>query len=264
MNTENEMNPTSFKRDLLRIDIHPTQQSMAKAAAHAAFVCLESALANRGEAAVIFACATSQMQFLDELTAMPGLDWSRITMFHMDEYLGMPMTHTASFRRFLLERVVSKTHPKAVHYIVGDCLEPIAECDRYSGLLQEKTIDLCCCGIGENGHLAFNDPPVADFQDKRLVKIVKLDEASRQQQVGEGFYPDLSAVPQYAMTLTIPALFMAKTVLCVAPEKRKALAVKTALAGPIATSCPASHLRNQSHAILFLDAESASMLQDTR
>jgi glucosamine-6-phosphate deaminase len=179
----------------------------------------------------------------------------------MDEYLGMPMTHTASFRRFLKERVVNKTHPKTVHYLEGDSLEPIAECDRYSLRLRDNPIDLCCCGIGENGHLAFNDPPVADFQDPRLVKIVKLDDASRRQQVGEGFYPDLSQVPQYAMTLTVPALLMAETVLCIVPESRKAVAVKAALEGPIEISCPASFLRKQRHATLFLDSESSALIR---
>lgn len=233
---------------------------MAKAAAAAAFECLQSALALRGQAAVIFACATSQMQFLDILTGMSGLDWSRVSVFHMDEYLGLPMTHSASFRRFLMERVVEKTHPREVYYLEGDSQEPIAECDRYSGLLRAAPIDLCCCGIGENGHLAFNDPPVADFQDKRLVKLVKLDEASRQQQVGEGFYPSLSAVPQYAMTLTIPALLLAEKVLCIVPERRKAEAVKAALEGPVQTACPASFLRKQPHATLYLDNDSAALI----
>ena len=251
----------SIKRDSLSVQIHPTQESLAKASAKAAFECLQSAVALRGRAVVIFACATSQMQFLDAFTALGGLDWSRIAVFHMDEYLGMPMTHTASFRRFLQERVVGKIHPKEVHYLAGDAQEPIAECDRYSNLLQDNTIDLCCCGIGENGHLAFNDPPVADFQDKRLVKIVKLDEASRRQQVGEGFYPNLSMVPQYAMTLTIPALFRAKTVLCIVPERRKAEAVKAALEGAIETACPASFLRKQTHATLYLDSESSALIR---
>ena len=251
----------SIKRDALSVQIYPTQEAMATGAAKAAFDCLRSSIDSRGSASAIFACATSQMQFLDAFTQMNDLDWSRITVFHMDEYLGMPMAHSASFRRFLKERLVEKKHPKDVHYLAGDSLEPIAECDRYSARLKDSPIDLCCCGIGENGHLAFNDPPVADFQDKRLVKIVKLDEACRRQQVGEGFYPELSQVPQYAMTLTIPALFMARTVLCIVPERRKAVAVKRALEGPIETICPASFLRKQPHAILFLDSESAALIQ---
>ena len=134
------------------------------------------------------------------------------------------------------------------------------ECERYAGLLAAQPIDLCCLGIGENGHLAFNDPPVANFDDPHKVKLVKLDVASRQQQVNEGHFPNLEAVPQYAFTLTIPQLCSAKRMFCIAPEKRKAKAVKAALAGPIDTTCPASFLRRQPQATLFLDVDSASLL----
>jgi len=174
--------------------------------------------------------------------------------------LGIDPGHKASFRRYMRERVEARLHPRAFHYLEGDSLEPLAECDRYSRLLEAQPIDLCCLGIGENGHLAFNDPPVADFEDPRKVKIVKLDEACRLQQVGEGHFPNLDAVPQYALTLTIPMLCSARRMLCIVPEKRKAQAVKDSLQGPIDTACPGSILRKQTHATLFLDAESASLI----
>lgn len=140
-------------------------------------------------------------------------------------------------------------------------MEPLAECERYTWLLKAQPIDLCCLGIGENGHIAFNDPPVANFDDPHSVKIVKLDHDCRQQQVGEGHFPSMDSVPQYALTLTIPMLCSAKRMLCIAPEKRKAKAVKEALEGPITTACPASFLRKQSHATLFLDPDSSALLK---
>jgi glucosamine-6-phosphate deaminase len=178
----------------------------------------------------------------------------------MDEYLGIADHHPASFRRFLREHVVQKVKPGTCHYLAGDALEAIRESDRYGDLLRAQPIDLCCLGIGENGHLAFNDPPVADFQDPRAVKLVRLDDACRRQQVGEGAFPDLDAVPPYAFTLTIPTLCAARRLVCVVPERRKADAVRRALQGPVDTGCPASILRRQPHATLYLDADSASGL----
>ena len=182
-------------------------------------------------------------------------------MLHMDEYLGLDEQHSASFRRFLRERVEQRLKPRAFHYIQGEAPEPLSECARYTRLLRAQPIDLCLLGIGENGHLAFNDPPVANFNDPHDVKLVKLDEACRQQQVGEGHFPNLAAVPQYAFTLSIPALCSAKRMLCIVPERRKAAAVEAALCGPITTACPASFLRKQAHCTLFLDAESAGGIQ---
>ena len=150
--------------------------------------------------------------------------------------------------------------PKVFHYLEGDAWLPIKECERYAQLLRAQPIDLCCLGIGENGHLAFNDPPVADFNDNRSVKIVRLDEACKRQQVGEGYFPNPESVPSHALTLTIPALCAAKKMICIVPERRKAEAVKAAVRGPVSTECPASILRRQAHCLLFLDAESASLL----
>jgi glucosamine-6-phosphate deaminase len=250
----------SFRTDALEVRIHRTQAEMASDAARVAQSHLRETLAGQGNASVILATGNSQIQFLDALVALGGIEWSRVTLFHMDEYLGIDAEHRASFRRYMRERVESRLRPKVFHYLEGDALLPLIECDRYARLLAAQPIDLCCLGIGENGHLAFNDPPVADFNDPHKVKLVKLDEACRQQQVGEGHFPNLEAVPQYAFTLTLPTLCSARRMLCIVPERRKAQAVQDALHGPISTACPASFLRQQNHCTLFLDAESASLL----
>jgi len=250
----------SFNADALRVKVFDTQSAMATAAAELAAQCLRDALTRAGRAAAIIASAASQIQFIDQLVARADIDWSRVTLFHMDEYLGVPDTHPASFRKFLRERVEQRVHPQAFHYVAGESLEPLVECRRYAGLLAAQPIDLCCLGIGENGHIAFNDPAVARFDDPDPVKLVCLDEACRQQQVGEGAFPNLAAVPTYAYTLTIPALSGARTIVGVVPEARKARAVRDALEGPLATACPASFLRTRAQATLFLDRESASLL----
>jgi glucosamine-6-phosphate deaminase len=246
------------KVGLLAVRVHESSSDMAADAAALARQHLCDALKTRATARVIFACATSQIQFLAALAAQPGIDWSRVTVFHMDEYLGIGADHPASFRRFLREHLVQRVHPGCVHYLKGDALEPIAEALRYADILQESPIDVCCLGVGENGHIAFNDPAVANFTDPLQVKMVKLDEISRQQQVGEGCFPNLESVPQYALTLTIPALCAARQMICIVPERRKAQAIRMALGGPVTTACPASFLRQQSHATLCLDAEAAS------
>jgi glucosamine-6-phosphate deaminase len=251
----------TFQVDALAVQVYSGQAELAGAAARAAGQQLQSAISANGSAAVILASANSQIQFLEELVCLEGVDWSRVTVFHMDEYLGIEAGHPASFRRFLRERVEQRLGPRCCHYLCGEAPQPLDECDRYAALLKSVPIDLCCLGIGENGHIAFNDPAVADFADPRLVKIVKLDEQCRAQQVGEGHYPNLAAVPQYAYTLTVPMLCAARRLLCIAPEKRKARAVKTSLEGPVAAASPASVLRRQTHCTLFLDAESASELE---
>ncbi len=250
----------SFQVDALPVRIYPRASEMAQDAANLARDYLQEVLARQGSAAVILATGNSQIEFLHALIALGGVEWSRITCFHMDEYLGIPADHGASFQRYMRERVERRVSPRQFHYIRGDAWLPLDECARYAGLLAAQPIDLCCLGIGENGHLAFNDPPVANFDDPHKVKLVKLDVASRQQQVNEGHFPSLEAVPQYAFTLTIPQLCSAKRMFCIAPEKRKAKAVKAALAGPIDTACPASFLRRQPQATLFLDVDSASLL----
>jgi glucosamine-6-phosphate deaminase len=261
MNTSNLPRPTrEFAADALAVRVYESQPALAADAAATTAAHLRDTIARQGSAAVILASAASQVQCLDALTTLPGIEWSRVTLFHMDEYLGIDATHPASFRRFLREHVEQRVKPLAFHYLAGEAEQPLDEIDRYAGLLAAQPIDLCCLGIGENGHLAFNDPPVADFADKRRVKLVKLDEACRRQQVGEGAFPELAAVPQFAYTLTIPALCAARRMICVVPERRKANAVREALHGPISPACPASFLRRQPHCTLYLDAESAALV----
>jgi glucosamine-6-phosphate deaminase len=192
------------------------------------------------------------------ITATPDVPWSQIVVFHMDEYVGVGEDHPAGFRRWIRQRIVEPTHPRAAHYLDG-LADPERECDRYASLLREHPLDLCCLGIGENGHLAFNDPPVADFADPLDVKIVELDAACRTQQVNEGHFPDVSAVPTHAMTVTIPALLRAQRVLAIVPEARKAEPVRRALTGPVTTECPASRLTRCDNATLHLDRDSAAL-----
>jgi glucosamine-6-phosphate deaminase len=261
MNVEAAAQPRkTFQADSLPVRVYASQGDMAGDVAQIAHAYLRSVLEQQGSAAAILATGNSQIEFLHALIALGSIDWSKITLFHMDEYLGIDANHPASFRRYMRERVESRVHPRKFNYLAGDAPLPLDECERYSALLKAQPIDLCCLGIGENGHLAFNDPPVANFQDRHLVKLVQLDLACRQQQVTEGHFPNIPAVPQYAFTLTIPALCSARRMLCVAPEKRKAQAVHDALRRPVETACPASWLRTQSQATLFLDSDSASLL----
>ncbi len=261
MNTETPVQPVkTFSADSLPVRVYASQSELARDVARIAREYLIDLLGRQGSAAVILATGNSQIQFLEALIAMGGVDWPKITLFHMDEYLGIDAHHPASFRRYMRERVEIRVRPRVFHYLQGDALLPLDECKRYTNLLAAQAIDLCCLGIGENGHLAFNDPPVANFDDPHRVKLVQLDEACRQQQVNERHFPEMAAVPQYAFTLTIPALCSAKKMLCIAPERRKARAVHDALRGAISTACPASWLRKQAHAMLLLDRDSAAML----
>jgi glucosamine-6-phosphate deaminase len=251
---------TSFTVDSLPVRVFSNAAELVNAAVAEAQLALQAGLAARGQAAAILATGNSQLQFLAQLVTLTGVDWSRITLFHMDEYLGLSAGHPASFRFYMRQHVTSRLKVKAFHFLAGDALEPIQECDRYTALLRAQPIDLCCLGVGANGHLAFNDPPVADFNDPRWVKLVGLDETNRRQQAGYGFFKSLDDVPQYALTLTIPALMSAQRLLCLAPGNGKAPMLKTMLRGPVAPSCPASALRHQAQGILLLDKESASML----
>jgi glucosamine-6-phosphate deaminase len=255
------MNPIqTFSIDSLPVRVYARQADLYQDAAVIAREHLQEVLAEKGSAAVILATGNSQIQFLDELIGLGGVDWSKITCFHMDEYLGIEAQHKASFRTYLRERVECRVKPKAFQYIQGDAAEPLDECQRYTRLLQAQPIDLCFLGIGENGHLAFNDPPVAKFDDPQFVKLVKLDDICKMQQVKQGHFPSLEAVNPYAFTLTIPALCSARKMLCLAPETRKAGPVRNMLEGPISPACPASVLRTQTQATLFLDTESAAGL----
>jgi glucosamine-6-phosphate deaminase len=249
-----------FTVDELSVRVFDDVVEIARAAAVKAVDELCAAIDERSEANVMLATGNSQLVFLAELVTFAGVDWSRVTAFHMDEYVGLPPTHTASFQRYMRERVAANVPFRAFHYLQGDTGDAGQEARRYADLLRTHPLDLCCCGIGENGHLAFNDPPVADFDDPLDVKVVVLEPASRRQQVAEGHFATIDDVPAQAITVTIPALLRARRVLAIVPEQRKAAPVQAALEGPITTACPASCLRTQPHATLYLDAESASLL----
>ena len=245
--------------DQLDVEIYADNNSLGAAAAQEATAILQRAIREKGYANAILATGNSQITMLSQL-ALADVDWSKVSLFHMDEYIGLSPTHSASFRRFLREKIVDKVYPGAFYGVEGDAPNAEAECYRYASLLRRFPPDLCCLGIGENGHIAFNDPPFADFDDPVLAKIVALDEISRRQQVGEGHFPSLVTVPTHAITLTIPALLAAKRMLCIVPETRKAVPVKAALTGPITVTCPASILRSAPHARLYLDLDAASLL----
>lgn len=240
--------------------IFASKLDLGRAAAARASSLLRAAVECRGRARAIVATGNSQLEFIEALAAEPGIPWTSIEIFHMDEYLGMSEDHPASFRRWVRERLASRVRPAAAHYLDGAAPDPEAECARYAALLLEDTIDCAFVGIGENGHIAFNDPHTADFLDPEAVKVVTLDEPCRRQQVGEGHFPSLDQTPIRALTLTCPALMRAEHLICCVPDARKAKAVAAALKGPVSTSCPASLLRTHPGAFLYLDTESASLL----
>ena len=248
---------SGFRADELEVRVFATVAELGATAAADAADAIRAAVEQRGRANVMFASGNSQFAFLGALTARDDVTWDRITGFHMDEYVGMDDTHPASFARYMRERIVDVVHPHAFHCVDGTN-DAAAECARYAELLRTHPLDLCCLGIGENGHLAFNDPPFADFDDALDVKEIELDDASRRQQVGEGHFASIDDVPRTAVTVTIPALLRAQRVLAIVPEARKADAVQRALEGPISTNCPASILRRTPHATLYLDPASAA------
>lgn len=245
----------SFQQDQLMVRVYEKEEDMGQAAAALVAAKLAEAIAEKGHANLILATGTSQFAFLEALKAH-NIEWQKITVFHLDEYAGISNQHPASFRKYLKERILNEVNPGEVHLIQGDAEDLQSEMDAYEALLKSHPVDVACIGIGENGHIAFNDPPVADFNDPRLVKLAGLDEACRRQQLGEGWFPTLEDVPEYAVTLTIPAIMNCKTISCVVPGKRKANAVSNTLYGGIATSCPASILRTHPCTTLFLDQES--------
>lgn len=244
--------------DLLPVSVYRTDEEMGAAAAAAAAVIIAGAVESRGEAGVIFATGNSQLTFLAALRQIAGIPWSRVRVFHMDEYVDLAPGHPASFPLFLERHFLKHITPAAFHPLRAPAGGLEAACEEYTALLRTHPADLCAMGIGENGHIAFNDPPYADFNDPHLVKVVELDEASRRQQVGEGHFVALEEVPTHALTLTIPALLAAHRILCIVPEARKAAAVELTLSGPVEEDCPASILRRQAHAHLYLDAEAAA------
>ena len=245
----------------LRASVYATNGAMGEAAAEEARNIIASAVKARGFANVILATGNSQLTFLHALRGLSGIDWKAVNVFHMDEYVGIDPAHPASFPRFLRDHIIDAVKPAAFYPVPDQAADTEAACREYEALLKAHPADLCAMGIGENGHIAFNDPPFADFDDPVWVKVVKLDERSRRQQVGEGHFKSLDEVPTHAITLTIPALLSARRILCIVPEARKAEAVEKSLLGPITEDCPASILRENGHAHLLLDAESAARVK---
>ncbi len=250
----------SFKAGSLDVRVFDSGVSLGQAACDLVSRELAAAIRARGSANLVLATGASQFAFLEALKGERSIDWSRVTAFHLDEYRGLPADHPASFRRYLRERLLDAVRPARVHFLEGDAPDVQEECSRYEALLRTHPIHVACIGIGENGHIAFNDPAVADFHDPRLVKVVELDEACRRQQLGEGWFAAIEDVPTHALSLTIPAIMGCRVISCVVPDLRKAPAVERALRGPIRTTCPASILRTHAKAKLFLDRESASLL----
>jgi len=233
--------------------------SLGQSAAEQAATAILRAIAARGRARIVAATAASQLEFLTALTNTPGIDWSKVEAFHLDEYIGLPVTHPGSFRKMLLEQLVQKTGIKRYHLLDGDAADPDAVVREVGKQLACAPIDIAFLGIGENGHIAFNDPP-ADFTTEDPYIIVNLDEACRQQQVGEAWFADISQVPQRAISMSARQILKAKEILAVVPDKRKAQAVKACLEGEISPTAPASILRKHPNATIYLDRASASLL----
>jgi len=238
--------------------IHDTSAAAGQAAAVEAAAVLQNLIATKGHARIIAATGASQFHFLAALTATPGIDWKKVEMFHLDEYVGLPITHAASFRKYLLERLIRPTGMGRFHLLDGEGdLKTV--CGKTGAELNRAPIDIAFVGIGENGHLAFNDPP-ADFQTEEPYLVVKLDEACRRQQVGEGWFPDMASVPVEAISMSIRQILKAKKILCIVPDARKAPAVKACLQGPISPDAPASILQTHPAVTFYLDKASASLL----
>jgi glucosamine-6-phosphate deaminase len=250
----------TMKIQELEVLVFENRKIMGKSAAGDAADCIIALLKNKEELNIIFAAAPSQNDFLEALL-QHDLPWDQINAFHMDEYVGLAADAPQAFGNFLKERIFDKVAFKSINYLNGSSSSPSAECERYAGLLSRYPVDIVFMGIGENGHIAFNDPPVADFNDPLTVKKVMLDAMCRQQQVNDGCFGTLDDVPEEALTLTVPALMNAAFIFSIVPAKAKASAVKNTLLGPIEESCPASILRQHDHARLYLDQESFSEVE---
>lgn len=242
----------------MQIRIFADKSSLGRAAAEQAAATLRATLSHAGTARLVAATGASQFEFLETLTSMEGIDWSRVELFHLDEYVGLPITHPASFRKYLFERLINKTGITQHHLLDGEG-DPRATIKKAGEELRVKPVDLAFAGIGENGHLAFNDPP-ADFRNEEPYLLVELDEACRQQQVNEGWFAWLSDVPATAISMSIRQILRAREIIAVVPDARKAKAVQVCFEGEISPLAPASILREHPNATVYLDGESASLL----
>ncbi len=256
-----QVRPAFFQVDQLKVVLHSSRQTLGMAAALAVAEQMRQRLTKPGRIGMIFAAAPSQEEFLATLRAQEDLDWQRVTAYQMDEYVGLPADAQESFGYFLRDRLFRHVQPGTVHYFSPQ-KDSASEIVRYGQLIKGSPPDITCAGIGENGHLAFNDPAFANFEDPAAVKVVQLAEQSREQQVHDGCFTSIEEVPTAALTLTIPILLSASYFSCVVPGSRKAEAVRQMLLGPIATDCPASILRRHSCAVLHLDTESAARIPE--
>jgi glucosamine-6-phosphate deaminase len=249
-----------FQVDNLAVEVHPNARSLGEAAARAAARTMKELSAAQESFAVIFATGVSQLETLEALTRMDGIPWNQVRGFHLDEYVGLPVEHFASFRRYLRENLTRKVDMKAFYEVDGDATDPGQVCRTYAEMLVAANPQLCLLGVGENGHLAFMDPAVADFEDPQDVKVVKLDADCRAQQVAEGWFNNLEAVPDRAISVTIPAMLRVPKLIVSVPGARKAAIMRRTLEEAISTSCPATILRTHPDVTVYLDQESASEL----
>jgi glucosamine-6-phosphate deaminase len=262
MNFMNEIEPKATLRvGTLNIKVFGTREEMGQAAATHAARSMLALAAGKESLPIIFATGASQLATLSALTAMPGLPWDKVVGFHMDEYLGISDTHPASFRRYLRENLTNKVPMRQFHGIDGTASRADETCRAYAELLRSHAPKLCLLGIGENGHLAFNDPAEANFNDPLEIRIVALDDVCRGQQFSEGWFPSLAEVPNRAITLTIPTLFRVPELILSVPGPRKAQIVKRTLHDAVSTECPATILRSHGNATVYLDRESSAELK---
>lgn len=243
----------------MNFKIFADKNQLGEAAAEQAAAAISSAITNRGQARIIVATGASQFEFLKALTGRTEIDWSRVEMFHLDEYIGLPITHPASFRRYLQERFIQPTGLVNHHLIDGEG-DPVSVCRELGRVITAAPIDVAFVGIGENGHLAFNDPP-ADFETDEPYLVVNLDEACRRQQLGEGWFASLDEVPQQAISMSVQQILRSREIVCVVPDARKAKAVKDCLEGEISPLYPASILRQHDNTVIYLDPASAGGLK---
>ncbi|MEJ2164751.1 MAG: glucosamine-6-phosphate deaminase [Desulfobacterales bacterium] len=243
----------------MKIEVFKTKADCSAAAADRGAEILKQALAEKGRASFIVATGASQFDFLKSLTQKKGIDWEHTTMYHLDEYIGFAADHPAGFRRYLKERLVDVVGPGTVHFIQGEAADPAAECRRLNEIISQDRIDAAFVGIGENGHLAFNDPP-ADFDTEVPYIIVRLDDACRQQQFGEGWFASLEEVPTTAISMSVRQIMKSESIICTVPDARKARAVKQCFEGEVSPLHPASILRKHPAAYVYLDEAAASLL----
>lgn len=243
----------------MEISISKTKIELGKVAAKQGAELIRKAIKERGEANIIVATGASQFEMLEALVK-EDVDWSKVTAFHLDEYVGMPVTHPASFRKYLKERFVDLIPIKKFHYVEGDATDPQAECDRLGEIISQKPIDVAFIGIGENGHLAFNDPP-ADFETETPYLVVTLDEVCRKQQLGEGWFPTFEDVPKQAISMSIKQIIKSASIICSVPDERKAKAVQGTVESEVTNMIPGSILQKHPATWLYLDEGSASLLK---